>query len=75
MLFIKNIKQQKSNFKLSHKFINSFHIAKIVEKQTYRLILSLSYCIYDVFHVFYLKFYEKRSEDNFISDIVRTMPD
>jgi hypothetical protein len=69
MLFIKNIKQRKSNFKLSHKFIKSFRIAKIVEKQTYHLILSFSYRIHNVFHVFYLKFYKKRLKNNLIFDM------
>jgi hypothetical protein len=67
MLFIKNIKLKNSNHKFSHKFIKSFRIVETMSKQTYRLIFFSFYRIHDVFHVFYLKFYKRRKNDNIIS--------
>ncbi len=67
MLFIKNIKLNNSSQKLSHKFIKSFRIVETMNKQTYRLIFFSFYRIHDVFHVFYLKSYKKRKNDNIIS--------
>jgi hypothetical protein len=58
---------EKSNQKLSHKFIKSFRISKTMSKQVYRLILFSFYRIHDVFHVFYLKSYKRRKDDNVIS--------
>ena len=69
MLFIKNIKQRRSSQKLSFKFIEFFRIANAVKKQMYRLILFAFYRIHDVFHIFYLESYNKRQEDDFISDL------
>jgi hypothetical protein len=68
MLFIKNIKLKNSSQKLSHKFIKSFRIVETMNKQIYRLILSSFYRIHDVFHVFYLKSYKRRKDDNIISE-------
>jgi hypothetical protein len=59
------IKKLKSKF--SHKFIKSFRIVETMNKQIYRLILFSFYRIHDVFHVFYLKSYKKRKNDNIIS--------
>jgi hypothetical protein len=67
MLFIKNIKLKYSNQKFSHKFIESFRIVETMNKQIYRLILFSFYRIHDVFHVFYLKSYKRRKNDNIIS--------
>jgi hypothetical protein len=67
MLFIKNIKLKNSSQKFSHKFIKSFRIVETMNKQTYRLILFSFYRIHDVFHVFYLKSYKRRKNDNIIS--------
>jgi hypothetical protein len=67
MLFIKNIKLKNLNQKLLHKFIKSFRIVETMNKQTYRLILFSFYRIHDVFHVFYLKSYKRRKDDNIIS--------
>jgi hypothetical protein len=67
MLSIKNIKLKNSNQKFSHKFIKSFRIVETMNKQAYRLIFSFFYRIHDVFHVFYLKLYKKRKDDNIIS--------
>ncbi len=38
-----------------------------MSKQVYRLILFSFYRIHDVFHVFYLKSYKRRKDDNVIS--------
>jgi hypothetical protein len=67
MLFIKNIKLKNSNQKFSHKFIKSFRIVETMNKQIYCLILFSFYRIHDVFHVFYLKSYKRRKDDNIIS--------
>jgi hypothetical protein len=67
MLFIKNIKLKNSSQKFSHKFIKSFRIVETMNKQVYRLILFSFYRIQDVFHVFYLKSYKRRKNDNIIS--------
>jgi hypothetical protein len=52
MMFIKNIKLRKSNQKFLSKFIKSFRIIELIDKQVYRLILFSFYRIHDVFHVF-----------------------
>jgi hypothetical protein len=67
MLFIKNIKLKNSSQKFLHKFIKSFRIVETINKQIYRLILFSFYRIHDVFHVFYLKSYKRRKDDNIIS--------
>jgi hypothetical protein len=68
MLSIKNIKLRNSSQKFSHKFIKSFRIVETMNKQAYRLILFSFYRIHDVFHVFYLKSYKRRKDDNIISE-------
>jgi hypothetical protein len=68
MLSIKNIKLKNSSQKFSHKFIESFRIVETMNKQAYRLILFFFYRIHDVFHVFYLKSYKRRDDDNIISE-------
>jgi hypothetical protein len=68
MLFIKNIKLKNLNQKFSHKFIKSFRIVETMNKQAYRLIFFSFYRIHDVFHVFYLKSYKRRKDDNIISE-------
>ncbi len=68
MLFIKNIKLRKSSQKLSSKFIESFRIIELIDKQAYRLILFSFYRIHNVFHVFYLKSYKRRESDNIVSE-------
>jgi hypothetical protein len=68
MLSIKNIKLKNSSQKLSYKFIKSFRIVETMNKQIYHLILLSFYRIHDVFHVFYLKSYKRRKNDNIISE-------
>ena len=64
MLTIKNLKQKRSNKKLFHKFINLFQIVDKIKAQTYRLLLSIIYQIYNIFHIFLLKFYHNRDCDD-----------
>ncbi len=67
MLFINNIKSKKLNQNFLHKFIKSFRIVEIMNKQVYHLIIFSFYRIHDVIHVFYLKLYKRRKDDNIIS--------
>ena len=60
MLIIKNLKQKRLSKKLSHKFINFFRIIKKIKMQIYRLLLSIIYRIYNIFHIFLLKPYHNR---------------
>jgi hypothetical protein len=56
LLNVKNIKITRSFKKLNHKYIESFEILLLIDKQTYRLRLSKSYdSIHNVFHVSLLK--------------------
>ena len=64
MLIIKNLKQKRSNKKLFHKFINSFRIINKIRAQIYRLFLSITYRIHNIFYVFLLKFYHNRDCDD-----------
>ena len=45
------------------KFARSFKIENKIGKQTYRLTLSSTYHIYNVFHVFLLKSYHYKADD------------
>jgi len=63
LLSTKNLNQKHSSKKLSHKFAESFHINKSIEKQAYHLHLLVIYQIHNVFHVSYLKSY-RHKEDN-----------
>jgi hypothetical protein len=63
LLNSKNIKTNRFSKKLDHKYLRSFEIELLVEKQTYRLRLSKSYqSIHNVFHVSLLKSYRRRVE-------------
>ncbi len=68
MLSAKNLKQKKSSKKLSNKMIKFFHIQELINKQMYCLDLSIIYRVYSVFHVFFLKSYNRRLNDDFILD-------
>jgi len=67
MLSAKDLKQKKSSKKLSNKLLELFRIQESVNKQTYYLNLSTIYKIYFVFHVFLLKSYNDRLNNDFIS--------
>ncbi len=60
MLLAKNLKQKKLSKKLSNKLIESFHIFQSINKQMYH------YKVYFIFHVFLLKSYKCKLNDNFI---------
>ncbi len=68
MLLTKNLKQKKLSKKLSNKMIEFFHIQKLINKQTYHLNLSVIYRVHSVFHVFLLKSYNRRLNDDSILD-------
>jgi len=51
MLAIKNLKQKRSNKKMSHKFVKLFKIKNIIKTQTYCLILFIIYRIYNIFYI------------------------
>ena len=69
MLFAKNLKQKRFNKKLSHKFLNSFRILKLLNTQSYRLTFSSTYRIHSIFYVFLLKSYRRRENDSTVSDM------
>ncbi len=68
MLSAKNLKQKKSSKKLSNKMIELFRIQEFIDKQTYRLDLSIIYRVYSVFHVSLLESYNRRLNDDSILD-------
>ncbi len=68
MLLAKNLKQKKSSKKLSNKMIKFFHIQELINKQTYHLDLLIIYKVYSVFHVFLLKLYNCKLNNDFILD-------
>ncbi len=43
-----------------------FHIQEFINKQTYYLDLSIIYKIHSIFHVSFLKSYNRRLNDDFI---------
>jgi len=57
MLLIKNLKQKRFSKKMLHKYIELFRIKNKIKTQTYRLILSKIYRIYNTFYVLLLKLY------------------
>ena len=60
ILLIKNLKQKRPNKKLSNKVIDLFIIRNVVGKQAYRLALSSTYRIHNVFHMSLLELYRRR---------------
>ncbi len=66
MLSAKNLKQKKSSKKLSNKMIKFFHIQELINRQMYHLDLSIIYKVHSIFHVFLLKSYNRRLNDNSI---------
>ena len=75
MLLIKNLKQKRSNKKLSNKAIDLFIIRNVVDKQAYRLALSLIYRIYNVFYILLLKLYRRRDNNTILVYIVAKLID
>ena len=72
LLFIKNLNQKRSSKKIFFKFTKSFRIENKVEKQTYRLTLSFTYWIHNVFYVFLLKSYHHRVDDKNAHEFMQT---
>ncbi len=68
MLSAKNLKQKKLSKKLSNKMIEFFHIQELIDKQTYCLDLSVIYRVHSVFHVFLLKLYNHKLNNDSILD-------
>ncbi len=68
MLSAKNLKQKKLSKKLSNKMIKFFCIQELINKQMYHLDLSIIYKVHSVFHVFLLKSYNCRLNDDSILD-------
>ena len=75
ILLIKNLKQKRSNKKLSNKIINLFIIRNVVDKQVYRLALSLIYRIYNVFYILLLELYRRRDNNTILVYIVAKLID
>ena len=63
LLSIKNFKQKRLNKKLLHRFINSFRMKNTINEQMCRLTLSNIYCLYNIFHVSFLKSCWHRVDD------------
>ena len=64
ILTIKNLKQKRLNKKLFYIFINFFRIVNKIKTQTYRLLLSIIYRIYNIFYIFLLELYHNRDCDD-----------
>ena len=75
ILLIKNLKQKRSNKKLSNKIIDLFIIRNVVDKQAYRLALSLIYRIYNVFYMLLLELYRRRDNNTILIYIVAKLID
>ncbi len=63
LLNFRNIHIFKSSKKLDHKYYESFEIEEFIEKQIYKLRLSHTFRIHNVFHVSLLKSYKERFDD------------
>ncbi len=68
MLLAQNLKQKKLSKKLSNKMIEFFRIQELINKQMYHLDLSIIYKVHFVFHVSFLKLYNRRLNDDSILD-------
>ena len=61
----KNIRSIRSSKKLNYKYYDSYVIEEFVDKQTYKLKLSQNMSkIHNVFHVFLLKLFKRKSKDD-----------
>jgi hypothetical protein len=63
LLNFKNIHTSRSFKKLDHKYYESFEMQDLVDKQAYRLSLSHTFRIHNVFHVFLLKSFKRRFDE------------
>ena len=55
------------------KFAKLFKIENKIEKQTYRLMLSSTYEIYNVFYVFLLKLYYYKADDKDMHEFMQVL--
>ncbi len=63
LLLLKNIHIRKVSKKLANKFLGSFKIKKLINKNAYQLILSKSYKrIHLTFHISLLELYYERED-------------
>ncbi len=69
LLFIKNLKQHRLSKKLLHKFIKSFQIVNLINKQAYWLTLPAHYRIHNVFYISYLKSHKCCLNNNSLSEL------
>ena len=69
LLLTKNLSQKHSHKKLLHKFAESFCICDIIDQQVYCLSLFISYWIYNVFYVSYLKLYSQYLNNETVSEL------
>ena len=72
ILSIKNFKQKRFNKKISYKFVTFFKIKNKTNAQIYRLTLFIIYRIHNIFHVFLLKKYYYRVDDQMTKQIIQT---
>jgi hypothetical protein len=70
LLNFKNIHIFESSKKLDHKYYESFEIEESIEKQAYKLRLSHTFRIHNVFYVFLLKSYRERFDEVMTSSSV-----
>jgi hypothetical protein len=63
LLNFRNIHIFKSSKKFDYKYYESFEIEEFIEKQIYKLRLSHTFRIHNVFHVSLLKSYKERFDD------------
>jgi hypothetical protein len=63
LLNFKNINIFKSSKKLDHEYYELFEIEEFIEKQAFKLRLSHTFRIHNVFHVSLLKSYKERFDD------------
>ena len=72
ILSIKNFKQKRFSKKMSHKFVEFFKIENKIDAQIYRFILFIIYRIHNIFHVFLLKKYYHRVDDQMTKQMMQT---
>jgi hypothetical protein len=63
LLNFKNIHTSRSFKKFDHKYYESFKMQNLVKKQTYKLSLSHTFRIHNVFHVLLLKSFKRRFDE------------
>ncbi len=63
LLNFKNIHTSRSSKKFDHKYYESFEMQDLVDKQAYKLSLSHTFRIHNVFHVSLLKSFKRRFDE------------